>query len=73
MAAGTLPAPGTTYGPCEGDCAHQDCARTREMAATPCATCSEPIGYGRRFFDVTPIGSLAGTDLEHETCAFRDQ
>ncbi len=50
MAAGALPAPGTTYGPCEPSCAHTDCALTREMAASACRYCGEPIGYDTRFY-----------------------
>lgn len=45
----TLPAPGTELGPCEGGCAHKDCAATRRDAATPCRICGEPIGYDRPF------------------------
>lgn len=52
MAAGVLSAPGTAYGPCEGDCQHRDCALTREMATLECIHCDEPIGYGVRFYEV---------------------
>jgi len=44
-----LPAPGTELGPCEGECGHSDCARTRRDAAAPCRICGEPIGYDRAF------------------------
>lgn len=30
MAAGTLPAPGTTVGPCPYPCDHRDCKATRK-------------------------------------------
>lgn len=49
MAYGVLPAPGSTYGPCEGECHHIDCAHLREMAETICHLCNEPIGYGVAF------------------------
>lgn len=45
MAAGTLPQPGTKYGPCFDPCQHLDCAETRRMAALRCRICKEPIGY----------------------------
>ncbi len=45
MAAGSLARPGTTYGPCEGQCQHTDCAATKAMAASACALCAQPIGY----------------------------
>lgn len=50
MAAGTLPAPGTEYGPCADTCEHSDCAQTREMAGTTCRLCPEAIGYETAFF-----------------------
>lgn len=51
MAAGTLPQPGSKYGPCLADCSHVDCAETRSMAASPCRICGKPIGYETRFYD----------------------
>lgn len=45
MAAVVLPAPGTEYGPCKDGCAHVDCALTRDMAASVCRFCHEPVGY----------------------------
>jgi hypothetical protein len=51
MAAGTLPKPGTEYGPCDPDCAHRDCAETRRMATENCGICQKPIGYDVRFYD----------------------
>lgn len=50
MAAGSLPAPGTRYGPCEPDCHHTDCALTRQMAAEACIYCGAPIGYETPFY-----------------------
>jgi len=50
MAPGTLPRPGTTYGPCEGTCAHTDCAATRRMATSACPHCGQPIGYDALFY-----------------------
>lgn len=65
MAAGTIAAPGTHAGPCEGECAHTDCAKTREMAATICGLCQKPIGYDRRFYSDTFMGVEA---LYHAPC-----
>jgi hypothetical protein len=50
MAAGTLPKPGTTYGPCDKPCEHRDCAATRRMAETICADGDGLIGYDRPFY-----------------------
>lgn len=50
MAAGRLPEPGTSYGPCMGACSHRDCAETRTMAGTSCRICRDPIGYGSPFY-----------------------
>lgn len=61
MAAGVLPAPGTTYGPCADECRHMDCALTRSMAATACSICGEPIDYDRRFYG-------RGEALTHAPC-----
>ena len=69
MAASTLPAPGTEYGPCGGPCAHTDCAHTRRMAAVVCPLCEEEIGYGRRFYN---DGQPGGFDLVHALCAEDD-
>ena len=49
MAYGRLPEPGTEFGPCEGECNHTDCNKTREMAETECGICSEKIGYETNF------------------------
>lgn len=61
MAAGTLPAPGTRYGPCKGDCRHTDCAATRAEAASICRICGSAIGYERRYYkdpDAAAVGPL---------------
>ena len=50
MAAGSLPEPGTEYGPCKDGCAHKDCAETRKMAAAICWRCEKAIAYNRRFY-----------------------
>ena len=50
MAASNIPAPGTEFGPCEGECKHIDCAVSRKMAAMTCRICGEPIGYERGYF-----------------------
>lgn len=47
MAAITLPAPGTEYGPCTEPCAHRDCAETRTWAARLCTYCQQPLGYSQ--------------------------
>jgi hypothetical protein len=67
MAAIKLGRPGTQYGPCEGECKHQDCATTRKEAATTCALCPEPIGYDRYFFT-----DPKGRGLVHEECLHRE-
>ena len=41
-----LARPGTTYGPCQTDCKHPRCVRSRRTAATICRLCSQEIGYG---------------------------
>ena len=50
MGWGTLPAPGTEYGPCEADCQHRDCASGRTMLASKCRLCGEQIGPDRPFY-----------------------
>lgn len=52
MATGTLPRPGTQYGPCVESCLHIDCAATRAQAESACVHCGKPIGYDVEFFDV---------------------
>lgn len=50
MAASSLAAPGTEYGPCDEACEHTDCAATRVMAERNCIACAEKIGFEKRFF-----------------------
>lgn len=50
MAAGTLPRPGTKYGPCRPTCAHTDCAATRNLAQMKCRICGKRIGYNVRLY-----------------------
>lgn len=50
MSAAVLKRPGTTTGPCRGECQHRACAEMRAMAATICTCCKKPIGYGVRFY-----------------------
>ncbi len=73
MAAGTLPAIGTKYGPCKSDCVHRDCMSTKAMAKALCIRCGEPIGYGVRFYeDRETMPSLGcATALVHALCEER--
>jgi len=50
---GTLPKPGSEYGPCTNLCAHPNCAETRKMAEAVCGYCNKKIGYNTRFYDET--------------------
>lgn len=59
MAAGSLPAPGTKYGPCKKTCAHADCAAARREAAAICRICGEAIGYENAFYQEDVEGSDA--------------
>ena len=73
MAAAALSAPGSEYGPCLHECAHTDCAANRKMAAQECVTCLEPIGYNQRFYNVTPDGAPAWSQLQHLICAVKER
>lgn len=68
MAAASLAAPGTEYGPCEGTCEHTDCAATRRMAEAPCVRCREPIGYDVAFF--REEGGDPYTEIAHAKCVY---
>jgi hypothetical protein len=68
MASGTLAAPGTKYGPCEGACEHRDCSHARQMAAVVCRICEQPIGFEKMFYDEHLHGKLC-VDLVHAFCA----
>lgn len=50
MAPGSLPRPGTRYGPCRPPCEHTDCAATRRIAEGNCPACGKPIGYDKLFY-----------------------
>ena len=50
MAAGSIPAPGTKYGPCKNICAHLDCTSNRVIATSVCSYCSKAIGYEKNFY-----------------------
>lgn len=72
MAAGSLPAPGTEYGPCVEACEHRDCAATRRMLEAPCRICGEPIGHERRFYDETDRDTApAQLVLVHAVCLWQ--
>jgi hypothetical protein len=66
MAAGSLPKPGSKYGPCLEPCQHKDCQLTREMATTPCRICGLVINYDRRFYDEG--SNPVNLNLVHATC-----
>jgi len=70
MGWGILSPPGTEFGPCKGECSHTDCARTRSDAATLCAYCSEPIGYGNKFYDLTVEGE---NRMAHAVCVWKNE
>lgn len=72
MAAGTLSAPGTEYGPCtDEDCGHTtQCDMTRRMAKVECRYCETPIGYDRRFFNETTDADPLWSVLTHELCVY---
>ena len=67
MAASTLSAPGTEFGPCETDCHHRDCAATRIAAQGACQICGEPIGYDRRYY-IASDGLPGRGPWEHADC-----
>jgi len=53
-----LARPGTQYGPCQTDCNHPRCKRSRKTAATACRRCGKEIGYGIDYTadEATPTG-----------------
>lgn len=61
MAAGTLPKPGSKFGPCLDACQHKDCAQTRADAVAKCPICGRAIGYSVEFYRVD-------TTLHHARC-----
>ena len=71
MAAGTIPSPGSKYGPCADECAHTDCACSRTMAGGICTICGGEIGYERAFYQQRG-GKEAerGVGLVHAACVY---
>jgi hypothetical protein len=71
MAAGSIPKPGSKYGPCMSACRHCDCKQYRKDAATICPLCKKPIGYDTSFYD--DRGSISIDDflraLVHAECS----
>lgn len=57
----TIDAPGRGYGPCAVPCTHRDCAWQRLAAASRCVLYSEPIGFGRSFYEYEG-------DVAHQNC-----
>lgn len=66
MAAATMGAPGTDFGPCAGDCEHTDCAIMRSRAAEPCTMCGKPIGYETRYYSDERMNDFMG--FAHARC-----
>lgn len=58
MAAGTLPKPGTKYGPCKDPCSHLDCEMTKRDAETKCPICNKAIGFETYFYNDSKSGGL---------------
>lgn len=56
--------PGTKYGPCEGECKHTDCAKSRKDAASLCRICGKEIGYDNMVFFET------NDELVHAECVW---
>ena len=65
MGWGMIAAPGTEVGPCKEECKHTDCAVTRVMAESLCIHCNKPIGYEKKFYQITkPKGVESSRLLE---------
>jgi hypothetical protein len=61
-----LARPGEPYGPCNTDeCPHPRCRKSRRAAATACARCGRPIGYG---VDYTARSEGRREVIEHVAC-----
>jgi len=71
MAAGTLPGPGTKYGPCSGPCVHIDCEETRAWSASACRLCGNPIGYDVRFCEDPECSQEGPEAFVHALCLGR--
>ena len=65
MAAVALSEPGSDFGPClDVNCGHVGCVEDRGLAAQRCTICTEPIGYGRPFYQED-----SWRKLTHQVCA----
>jgi hypothetical protein len=54
-----LASPGSRYGPCQTDCIHPRCKRSRRAAATICRQCGQEIGYNvNHIADPAKAGAL---------------
>ena len=72
MAAGTLPKPGTKYGPCLTRCEHLDCARTRTELASLCPLCHQPIA-DKPYYRMDAAGKVLSHALCVETAAAEER
>ena len=71
MAAGTIPSPGSKYGPCADACEHTDCAESRTMAGGICHICGEPVGFGKPYFRESGGAEAGkGRGLVHAACVY---
>jgi hypothetical protein len=68
MAAASLAAPGTGFGPCVEACTHRDCAATRAIAAAVCNCCDGHIGYGVLYYEVWRSEDGKSRDYAHASC-----
>jgi hypothetical protein len=59
-----LAPPGSRYGPCQTDCPHPRCKRSRRTATAICRHCGQEIGYE---VDHRADAATAGA-LVHSTC-----
>jgi hypothetical protein len=64
MGYSAIPALGSKYGPCKGECVHRDCLATRRDAAKECSICKTPIGYETNYYRNEEGG------LEHAACVW---
>ncbi len=52
MAATSIAAPGTEFGPClDVYCGHPGCNANRAAATCICRICNDPVGYDVRMYD----------------------
>lgn len=66
MASITVPAPGTKYGPCVGDCKHVDCIQHREDSHLRCLVCHSEIGYDNPYMKAPSLPMI--NDVVHASC-----